>query len=198
MAGTVTRLPIVLASASPRRTELLRMIGVSHEVMPTGVDESVRPGELPLNYVERVAREKAASAAAQRSDALVIAADTTVVLGDVMLAKPDDAADAARMLRILSGREHIVYSAVALVRNNIVESAVERADVTFRELDDADIEWYVSTGEPMDKAGSYGIQGYGSTIVAGIRGDFYAVMGLPLGLTVRLAKRLGVGLLGSS
>ena len=183
---------IVLASASPRRRDLLTLIGIAHEVRPADVDETVRSGERADDYTERLARAKAAALAAVVPDALVVGSDTTVVVDDAILGKPCDEADAARMLRQLGGRRHTVHTAVAVARDGRVESGVERVDVTFRALTDADIASYIATGEPMDKAGAYGIQGYGATIVERIEGDYFAVMGLPLGRLVRLMERLGV------
>jgi nucleoside triphosphate pyrophosphatase len=181
---------VVLASASPRRRDLLTLIGIPHEVRPADVDESPRDGESPSAYVERLAREKA-TALGDR-DAVAIGSDTTVVVDDEVLAKPESKADAARMLRRLSGRSHVVLTGVAVAWRGRVESAVEAVDVTFRELSDEDIERYVATGEPMDKAGSYGIQGYGATIVSRVNGDYFAVMGLPVNRMVRLLEQLGL------
>lgn len=188
----MTALRIVLASQSPRRRELLTLIGIPHEVRPTDVDETVREGETPEGYVERLAREKVAAVAVADPGAVVIGADTTVVIGGEILGKPADAADARAMLRRLQGRTHTVHTAVAVSRHGRMESGVESVEVTFRALDDALIATYVATGEPMDKAGAYGIQGFGAVIVAGIRGDYFAVMGLALGRLVELMARVGV------
>jgi septum formation protein len=182
---------VVLASGSPRRRELLDMIGIAHEVSPAEVDESYLAGEPPSAYVERLAREKGRVIAERCPEALVISADTTVVRGEEVLGKPGDAAEAARMLRALSGGTHIVFTAVAVSWRGRVESAVEEVTVTFRELSDAEIEAYIATGEPMDKAGAYGIQGYGATIVERIDGDYFSVMGLSLRRLVALLDRLG-------
>lgn len=183
---------VVLASQSPRRRQLLDVIGVSHEVRPADVDESLVVGELPERYVERLAREKAEAVAASERDALIIGADTTVVIDDVILAKPLDVVDAEHMLRRLSGRTHTVMTAVAACYEGKTVSGVEIADVTFRPLDDDEIRRYVATGEPMDKAGAYGIQGYGATIVRRIDGDYFAVMGLSLVRLVALLGKLGI------
>jgi septum formation protein len=183
---------IILASASPRRRELLALIGIAHDVLPADIDEAEHPGEAPAAYVERLAREKAVAVSARAPDALVIAADTTVVIDNVILGKPVDDADAARMLRTLSGRSHTVYTAIAAARGPRVESEIEVVSVTFRPLEPDEIAAYIATREPMDKAGAYGIQGYGATIVERIDGDYFAVMGLSLGRTVRLMRRLGV------
>lgn len=183
---------VILASGSPRRRELLRMIGIAHEVLPADIDESYRPGEPPIAHAERLAREKGAVMAARHPDALVLSADTIVVIDDLVLGKPGDAEDAARMLRLLSGRTHTVFTAVAASLGGRMESGVEGVTVTFRPLSDAQIAEYIATGEPMDKAGAYGIQGYGAVIVERIDGDFFAVMGLALGRLVELLRRLGV------
>lgn len=168
------------------------MIAVSHEVIPADIDESYLPGEMPMAHAERLAREKARSVSARYPEAIVIGADTIVVIDDLVLGKPNDTADAARMLRLLSGRTHDVFTAVAVQRGTRLESGVEAVTVTFRDLTDADIESYIDTREPMDKAGAYGIQGFGATIVERIDGDFFAVMGLPLGRMVRLMERIGI------
>lgn len=184
---------LVLASQSPRRRELLALIGLAHEVRPADIDESYLPGETPEQHCERLAREKAATLVPRVSgDAVIVGSDTIVVVDGRVLVKPDDAADAARMLRLLSGRSHTVLTAVAVARHGRIESAVERVNVSFRELDDAEITAYIATREPMDKAGAYGIQGYGATIVSRIEGDYFAVMGLALNLLVRLLARVGL------
>lgn len=181
---------VVLASASPRRRDLLTLIGIPHEVRPADVDESLKAGEPPAAYVERLAREKAL--ALGDPDAVAIGSDTTVVVDGEVLAKPESEADAARMLRRLAGRSHVVLTGVAVAWRGRVESGVEEVGVTFRTLNDAEIAAYVATGEPMDKAGAYGIQGYGATIVTRVDGDYFAVMGLAVNRMVRLLERLGL------
>jgi septum formation protein len=181
---------VVLASSSPRRRELLRLIGVPHEVRPAEIDESYLPGERPRDHAERLAREKASAIAAP--DAVVIGSDTIVVVDGDVLGKPRDRAHAAEMLRRLSGRSHVVMTGVAVLWRGRLESAVEDVGVTFRELSDHDIERYIDTGEPMDKAGAYGIQGYGATIVARVDGDYFAVMGLALNRLVALLREVGL------
>jgi septum formation protein len=183
---------VILASQSPRRRELLTLIGIPHEVRPADVDESVHPGEEPVPHVERLARAKAGVLAERVPAAVVVAADTIVVVDGDILGKPADEAQARAMLRRLAGRTHTVFTAVAVARAGAVVSAVERVTVAFRALEDAEIAAYVATGEPMDKAGAYGIQGYGATIVERIDGDFFAVMGLPLVRLVDLLARVGV------
>ena len=184
---------LVLASQSPRRRELLALIGLAHDVRPANIDESYLSGETPEQHCERLAREKASALAGSvNQDAVIIGSDTIVVVDGVVLGKPDDTADATRMLRLLSGRSHTVFTAVAVARRGQLESAVERVSVTFRRLDDAEIAAYIATREPLDKAGAYGIQGYGATIVSRIEGDYFAVMGLALNLLVRLLSRVGL------
>ena len=183
---------VVLASASPRRRELLTLIGIDHVVRPADVDETLRDGEAPAVYAERLARVKASTHATDDDAALIIGSDTIVVIDDRVLGKPRDAREAADMLRTLSGRTHTVYPAVAVRRGTMLVSAVEHVAVTFRPLTDAAIESYIATGEPMDKAGAYGIQGYGATIVERIDGDYFAVMGLALGTLIALLERVGV------
>lgn len=164
------------------------MIGIAHDVIPADIDEAYLPGEAPLAHAERLARAKADTIARVAPEAVVIGADTIVVIDDQVLGKPRDVAHAAAMLRQLSGRTHEVFTAVAVARGRRIDSAVEIVSVTFRELRDEEITAYIATREPMDKAGAYGIQGYGATIVDRIDGDFFAVMGLSL---VRLVTLLG-------
>ena len=183
---------VVLGSASPRRRELLKLIGIPHEVVPADIDETEHEGEAPAAYVERLAREKAAAVARLAPDALVIAADTTVVIDGDIIGKPADDAEATRMLQRLGGRSHTVYTAIAVQRSGRVESEIEVVSVSFRPLSADDIAAYIATREPMDKAGAYGIQGFGATIVERIDGDYFAVMGLPLVRLVRLMQRVGV------
>jgi septum formation protein len=185
-------LRVILASQSPRRRELLALVGIDHEVMPADIDEDVRPGEQAVPYTERLAREKAAVIAALHPEAYVIAADTTVVVDGEIVGKPIDPADARAMVKRLSGRSHIVCTGIAVARGTRIESAVEQVGVTFRALNDAEIAAYVETGEPMDKAGAYGIQGWGATIVERVDGDYFSVMGLGLRRLVDLFGRHGV------
>ena len=178
---------LTLASASPSRRELLGMLGIACEVRPSGLHEERLPGESALAYTERLARDKALSVPGD----LVLGADTTVLLGDELLEKPADEADALRMLRALQGRTHEVISSVALVDRGVVRQATDRTAVTFRAADDDFLRAYIATGEPMDKAGAYGIQGYGAALVERIAGDFFGVMGLPVRLVLRLLKDAG-------
>jgi septum formation protein len=188
----VSECRVVLASASPRRRQLLDLIGIAHEVRPADIDESMRPREAPRRHAERLAREKATAIAKRDPDLITIAADTIVVINRKVLGKPRDADDAARMLALLSGREHVVTTAVAVSRGKKLRSAVEEVRVKFRRLREDEIEAYIATGEPMDKAGAYGIQGYGATIVERIEGDYFAVMGLPIVRLIGLLRDVGV------
>ena len=183
---------VILASQSPRRRELLTLIGIAHQVLPADIDKSVMPDEAPAPHAERLARAKAHALAEKHPHAVVIAADTIVVVDGDILGKPRDEAHAAEMLRRLSGREHTVFTAIAVARDARTESAVEAVDVTFRALTDAEIKAYIATREPMDKAGAYGIQGYGATIVERVNGDYFSVMGLGLRRLVELLARVGV------
>lgn len=190
-AITKTPVRVILASQSPRRRELLAQIGLAHEVRPADIDESVHPGEEPVPHCERLARDKAHTLAVVHPDAVVIGSDTIVVIDGAILGKPIDAADAVAMLERLSGREHTVYTAVAVAQGGRTYSAVEAVRVQFRVLTRGEIEAYVQTGEPNDKAGAYGIQGFGATMVERIDGDYFAVMGLPLRRLVELLVSLG-------
>ena len=185
-------LRVVLASSSPRRHQLLELIGVTHEVQPADLDETYIDGEMPGAYAERLARGKAEVVSALNREFVVIGADTIVVADDHVLGKPRDEADATRMLKMLSGRAHIVMTAVAVAHEASIVSIVEKVSVTFRDLSDEEIASYIATGEPMDKAGAYGIQGYGATIVRRIDGDYFAVMGLSLVRLVELMGQLGI------
>jgi len=183
---------VILASQSPRRRELLALVGIAHAVQPADIDETQWPGEDPRAHCERLAREEVAAVAAQQPNAVVIGSDTIVILDGEVLGKPRDEAEARATLALLNGRSHVVMTAVAAQWRGEERSAVEEVGVTFHELSAAEIAAYVATGEPMDKAGAYGIQGYGATIVARVDGDYFAVMGLPLQRLVRLLAELGV------
>ena len=181
---------IILASASPRRRELLRQIGVRFQVVPADVDETVRPGESAADYVTRVALDKAAAVwSRQRGSLPVLAADTSVVLGGSILGKPTGRAEAIAMLSRLSGQTHEVYSAVALQAGpRDVSHRLNVTRVTFAALDPEWIEAYCDTGEPMDKAGAYGVQGAAAARITRIEGSFSGVMGLPLFETSELLR----------
>lgn len=184
--------PVILASQSPRRRELLRLVGIEHEVQPANVDETVLPGELPVPHCERLARLKADTLARSAPHAAVIGSDTIVVIDGKILGKPRDEGEAGDMLRRLSGRTHTVYTAVAVAWRGETRSGVESVEVRFRTLDDDVIAAYIATGEPLDKAGAYGIQGFGATIVERVNGDYFAVMGLPLGHMLELMRSMGL------
>lgn len=181
---------VILASASPRRRELMTLVGIPHEVRPADIDETYLPGEEPRDHALRLAREKAQTIT--DPDAVVVGSDTIVVVDGDVLGKPRDETEAARMLARLSGRSHIVITAVAVSWKGKVVADAEQVTVTFHQLTDAQIRGYIATREPMDKAGAYGIQGYGATIVARVDGDYFAVMGLPLQRMVHLMRELGL------
>ncbi|WP_257456215.1 Maf family protein [Archangium lipolyticum] len=185
---------LVLASASPRRRELLGQLGLSFEVSAADIDETPRQGEPATAYVLRLAQEKARAVMARHPGAWVLAADTTVALGDELLGKPQDAAEARGMLGRLSGRTHEVHTGVALAGPGGEHSTVVRTRVVFRSLTLGEIDWYVGTGEPLDKAGSYAVQGKGGFLVAAVEGSPTNVIGLPLGETLELLARAGVPL----
>ncbi len=183
---------IILASASPRRSELLRQIGISHVIQAVDIDETPRLNELPQAYVERLAAEKSAACHALTSYGLpVIAADTSVVCDGRILGKPGDCEEASGMLNLLSGRSHQVYSAVSL-RGNSHWQAVSVSTVKFRTLNAEEISAYWQTGEPCDKAGGYAIQGLASVFIESITGSFSGVMGLPLYETAQLLAKQGI------
>lgn len=175
---------MVLASRSPRRAELLTAAGIEFTVRAADVDETPLDGEAPRDYVLRVAEEKARAVEAS-GDEVVLAADTTVVLGNEIMGKPADAADAAQMLRALAGKRHEVITAICLRRGDRVETDIASTSVWFAPLSDAEIEAYVASGEPMDKAGAYGIQGLASKFIDRIDGPYSNVVGLPVALTYR-------------
>lgn len=177
---------LVLASASPRRRELLAQAGFVFEVRAADVDETLRVGETPVEYVRRLALEKARAVAALVGDAVVIGADTTVVLEGEVLGKPEDVADAERMLRRLSGRTHQVHTGIAVGHGEMWRSHVETTDVTFREIEEEELGVYLASGDAMDKAGAYGIQGYAARWIPRIDGDYFNVVGLPVSAVVRL------------
>lgn len=184
--------PLVLASGSPRRAEILRILGLEFSVQPTGVDESILKGESPAGHVLRLAEEKARAVSAGRGEALVLGGDTVVVLDGRLLGKPGSESEAVSMLLELQGREHEVLTGLALaVPGGEVFSGVQGTRVTFREFGSETARAYVATGEPMDKAGAYGIQGAGAALVAGLDGDYFNVVGLPVPLLLDLLDRAG-------
>lgn len=183
--------PIVLASSSPRRAQLLAMLDLRFEIEPADIDERYTPGEEPAAHAERLAREKAMAIAREQRDSLVIGSDTVVVLDEEVLGKPRNAAEAVRMLLRLQGREHTVATGIAVAHRSEVRSDVEEVRVRFRAFDAERARAYVSTGEPMDKAGAYGIQGYGAALIERIEGDYFAVMGLPIARLLKMLESLG-------
>lgn len=182
---------IILASQSPRRAQLLRMLGLDFDVRPADIDETYLDGESAPAHAERLAREKAMKVAGEEPDSIVIGSDTVVVVDRDVLGKPRDREDAVEMLLRLQGRVHRVETGVAVARGDRLLSCVETVRVYFRPFDRRMAEAYVNTGEPMDKAGAYGIQGYGSTLVERIDGDYYAVMGLPVARMLALIEAHG-------
>lgn len=183
---------VVLASASPRRRELLTLVGIEHVVLPSHLDETMTPGETPAGHALRLAVEKACAVAISHPDAVVIGADTVVVLDGKILGKPPTLEVAREMLHALNGRTHTVITAVAVAYGGLTREVAEEVAVTFRRLNDDEIDAYVATREGMDKAGAYGIQGFGATIVERIEGDFFAVMGLPLVRLIELLRDVGL------
>ena len=184
----------ILASSSPRRRELLTSIGLEFEVIPSQIPEEHQAGEAPEEYVARLSREKAQAIAAKHSGRWVIAADTTVLLGEELLEKPVDAADAARMLATIAGRTHVVYTGVTLqnAARGWHDTRVAESEVRMLPLSAAEIDWYVKTGEPLDKAGAYAVQGIGAMFIESIHGSYTNVVGLPLALLFQMLRKAGI------
>jgi septum formation protein len=187
---------LVLASSSPRRAELLRAAGIAFDVLPVDLDERLLPREKPKDYVRRLAEAKAAAAAARTPDAVVIGADTTVVIRKQVLGKPSGRPDAERMLRMLSGQSHDVLTGVCVRMGPRDLSRVEQSRVRMAALSDAEIAWYLNTGEAMDKAGGYAVQGLASRFITSIDGSYSNVVGLPVAAVYDLLKQLGCDILG--
>jgi len=188
------RPPLVLASASPRRRQLLELLGIAHEVEPAGIEETPAPGEAAEAFALRAAREKAAEVASRRPGAAVLAADTVVSVDGAILGKPRGPEEAAAMLRRLAGRSHHVHTAVALAYRGRLVSLLDSARVTFRSLEGREIAWYVATGEPLDKAGAYAVQGRGGLLVAAVHGSPHTVVGLPVHRLPELFAAAGLDL----
>jgi septum formation protein len=186
---------LILASASPRRARILAGLGLEFEVAVSGVDESMAPGEEPAVAAERIAREKARFVADQGRGLPVLAADTMVVCDGRVLGKPGSPDASAEMLRLLSGRDHEVVTGVCAIAGALERSGVERTSVTFDPIDEAEIAWYVSTGESLDKAGAYHVDGRGALFIRTIEGSPSNVAGLPVTLVRRLLREVGVALL---
>lgn len=183
---------LVLASASPRRRELLTLAGFEYEICPADIDESLFEAADPSVTVRRLAEEKAKAVFASHPGCVVLGSDTVVTYNGVILGKPENEQDAARMLRMLSGKTHTVCTGVAAVTDGRLESFVSETRVTFYELTDGEIDAYIKSGEPMDKAGAYGIQGKGAVLVRCVNGDYSTVVGLPLSECARLLSRFGI------
>ena len=183
---------IILASASPRRAELLRTVGWPFETLPVNIDETRRAEEKAFDYVQRLAQEKANAAAIIRPEPIIVAADTTVAVDEHILEKPTDESDAKRMLHLLNNRWHKVLTGVAVLDAETSKTIVacEETEVKFARMNDEEVSWYVATGEPMDKAGAYAIQGLGVRFVKEIRGDYFNVVGLPVRLLYELISSL--------
>ncbi|MGG4451160.1 Maf family protein [Brevibacillus porteri] len=194
---TKKNVPLILASSSPRRRELLQALGLSFTVITSDVDETTAEHLSASEVVEELSLRKANEVASRLTEGVVLGSDTVVVLDGQILGKPDDEMDAYRMLSMLQGQEHTVYSGVALidVETGRAEVSHSLTHVRIRALTEQEIKSYIATGEPMDKAGSYAIQGIGATIVEGITGDYFTVVGLPLGLTSTLLTRFGMPIL---
>lgn len=182
---------IILASQSPRRAQLLRMLGLNFEAVPADVDETYNGGEEPGEHAERLARDKVEALTVRYPGCVIIGSDTVVTIDGAVLGKPADEQDAVRMLMRLQGREHEVATGIAVFHQNLL-SGVERVRVRFRSFDRDTAVAYAATGEPLDKAGAYGIQGVGATLVQAIAGDYFAVMGLPLARLVDLLQQAGL------
>jgi len=180
--------PLILASGSPRRAELLTAAGYTFEVVPADVDETPTPGESPADYAMRIARAKATRVAAARSSDIVLAADTVVVGDERLMGKPTDRQDAASMLKVLSGRTHDVHTAVVVRGPGLNAEELVTTRVRFQPLSESEIEWYLETGEPEGKAGAYGIQGRASRFIDWIEGSWSNVVGLPISTVYRLLK----------
>ena len=179
---------LLLASSSPRRSEILRIVGWPFEAVSVEVDESLRQDETAQAYVERLALAKALAAAERYARPLILAADTTVVIDEKILAKPKDAAEARQMLTTLQGRWHQVLTGIALVSDGAAKVSHEVTEVKFAAMNEDEVSWYVITGEPMDKAGAYAIQGQGARFIEEIKGDYFNVMGLPVRLLYESVK----------
>lgn len=182
---------LILASASPRRHELLNQIAVPHEIFAAHIDESRRSGEAPTAYVRRLALEKARAVANQHPRATILGADTTVTLEDQVLNKPADLAEAALMLRLLAGRTHLVHTGLALLHSGAERTHVETTEVRFTSIPEPELAAYLASGDSLDKAGAYGIQGYAARWVSGLQGDYFNVVGLPLAATTSLLREAG-------
>lgn len=184
---------IILASGSPRRSEIMTSVGWPFEKHVPDVDESVLPGETPEDYVVRLAREKAAAIADLRPGETVLGADTTVVIGGEIIGKPDDLDDARRMIGMLAGNRHEVLTGVAVANRGNISSALQRTAVTFVPMTEAEINFLAEEGDPLDKAGAYAVQAQAALFISGIEGDYWNVVGLPISLVYELVTKNGTG-----
>jgi septum formation protein len=184
--NTVKLPHLILASGSPRRSEILNAVGWSFTKRVADIDESEIAGESPEDYVQRLAKTKAETVAAMEPDGIVLGADTTVVIDGAIIGKPSDLDDARRMIRLLSGNVHEVLTGVAVVANGNTNVGIERTKVEFASLSESEIEFLVEFGEPLDKAGAYAVQAQAALFIKGIEGDYWNVVGLPIGLVYRL------------
>ncbi len=188
---------LILASGSPRRRELLEQMGLEFEIRPSQIEEILEPGLSPRQEVIQLSLQKAQAVAAETAEnAVVLSADTVVVLEQMILGKPEDAEDAARMLSALSGRHHQVLTGVTVIGPKGTETHCEETEVSFRPLSRQEIRRYVETGDPLDKAGAYGVQGYAALFVERLVGDYYNVMGLPVCQVGQMLRRAGIPVLG--
>lgn len=181
---------LILASGSPRRSEILNSVGWEFTKIVADVDETEFEGENPADYVQRLAKTKAEAVFVNYSDSIVLGADTTVVIDDQIIAKPVDLDDARRMLRLLSGRTHEVLTGIALAKNGETLVGLQRTKVKFVEMNDEQIEYLVEFGEPLDKAGAYAVQAQAALFIEGIEGDYWNVVGLPISLVYELVKKI--------
>ena len=187
--------PLILASASPRRRDLLQNLGLTFDIIPADIDETPRTDETPEDLVNRLSTQKAAAIAAEHPESLVIAADTVVTLDGDVLGKPVDKEENQAFIERLSGRTHRVYTGHAVQRGEEVAACVISTEVTFRNLSSHEVAWYTSTGEGMDKAGGYAIQGYGAALISEVRGCYFNVVGLSVANLLELVKEVGVELI---
>jgi septum formation protein len=181
---------LILASGSPRRSEILGFVGWDFEKHVADIDETELDGENPADYVQRLAKEKAEAVAQNYENTLVLGADTTVVIDDKIIGKPVDVNDARKMLKMLSGREHEVLTGVALVKGNVAKVGLQITSVKFNKMNDEEIEFLVQNGEPLDKAGAYAVQAQAALFIEKIEGDYWNVVGLPINLVYHLMKSL--------
>ncbi|MFZ6014973.1 MAG: Maf family protein [Patescibacteria group bacterium] len=183
---------VILASSSPRRKEMLNALGIANEAIPADIDETPRKGETTKVMVKRLSYEKAKKIAEQNPKRLVIASDTALDFKGKILGKPRNKKHAKEILQLLQGKKHLIYTGICLMQGDKSLTAVEETKVYFRPMTKKEIDWYVGTGEPMDKAGAYGIQAYGGLFVKKIEGSYSAVRGLPIEKLVDLLKKFGV------